>query len=221
MTTAAASRPVRKDVARNRALLLQAADEVFTERGVDATLDDIAQHAGVGVATAYRHFANKQALLEALFEDRINAVARIMEEAEALTDPGEALVTLLYQIGERQAADRGLRAALGGDWGLEKLADVRARLQPIADRVVQRARDAGVLRPEFELTDIPMLMCIMGTISDYAGATAPQLWRRYLDFLLDGLMADGTPRRPISQPALQLDQVDRIIHNWQPGRPRK
>jgi len=67
-----AGRPLRKDAERNRQRILQAAAEVFTERGLGATLDDVAHHAGVGVGTVYRRFPDKAALADALFEQRID-----------------------------------------------------------------------------------------------------------------------------------------------------
>ena len=218
MTAAPPRRPVRKDVARNRTLLLQAADEVFTERGVDATLDDIAQHAGVGVATAYRHFANKQALLEALFADRISKVVQIVQEADALDDPLHALQSLFYGIGELQAADRGLRESFGANHGVEKAARAREQLEPPARRIVQRAVDAGVLRPEFAFTDVPLLVWMIGSVADYAGATSPGLWRRYMGYLFNGILTQQAPHQPVTEPALDEDQLDCVMREFHQGR---
>src|SRR5919199_6062316 len=79
------ARELRKDAARNRQRLLDAASELFAARGLDVTLNDIAHHAGVGVGTAYRRFANKEEVIDALFEQRLNEVATRAEAA--LTDP--------------------------------------------------------------------------------------------------------------------------------------
>ena len=70
-------RPLRKDAERNRQRILAAAAEVFTERGLEATLDDVARHAGVGVGTVYRRFPDKAALADALFEERIDALVEL------------------------------------------------------------------------------------------------------------------------------------------------
>ena len=79
------NRPQRKDAVRNRAALIQAAREIFAERGFEASMDDIADHAGLGVGTAYRHFPNKYALADAIFDD---AVAAFVNAAQAvLTEP--------------------------------------------------------------------------------------------------------------------------------------
>ncbi len=210
----AGARPVRKDVARNRALLLAAADEVFAARGVDITLDEVARQAGVGVATAYRHFDNKQALLQALFENRIDQVTERMLRAEALPDPRQALETFLYQACEMQSNDRGMREVVHAGYGLPGAAAFRERLEPIANRIVARARDAGLLRAEFEAADIPIMLVTIGGVSDYAGAMEPELWRRYLDFFLDGVLAEGVPRRSVSIRPLTGEQLDLAMDGW-------
>lgn len=209
-----ASRVVRKDVARNRALLIAAADEVFTERGADATLDDIARHAGVGVATAYRHFENKQALLAEMFEGRLSKIEQMMLDADALADPREAFEAFVYGIAAMQAHDRGTREVMRTDHGIDKVSAIRHRVQPIAIRIVERARAAGILRPELETNDIPMVLWMTGAISDYTEPASTDLWRRYLDFMLDGMLAESVPRRTISVPALDQSQLDAAMHNW-------
>ncbi len=220
MTSDAAERPVRKDVARNRALLLRAADEVFAARGVDATLDEIAKHAGVGVATAYRHFENKQALLEALFEDRMNRVLDLLRHTEQIDDPREALEHFLYGVGEMQAADRGLRESLGADHGVRKAEEIRDQLEPHVERLIRQAQEAGVVRPEFELTDVPVLLWMTSAVSDYTGGISPTLWRRYLDFLLDGIAGAGVPRRTVTEPPLDLERVEQAMREWHQPRGR-
>src|SRR6266566_2146364 len=74
-------RPLRRDAERNRQRILRAAAEVFTERGLQATLDDVARRAGVGVGTVYRRFPDKEALVEALFTERLDALAGFAELA--------------------------------------------------------------------------------------------------------------------------------------------
>lgn len=216
----APARAVRKDVARNRALLLAAADEVFALRGVDVTLDEVARQAGVGVATAYRHFDSKQALLQALLEDRIDRVTERMLRAEELADPREALESFLYQSCELQAGDRGMREVVHATQGMPGAAAFRERLEPIAQRIVERARAAGIVREEFTASDIPMMLVTIGGVSDYAGSQEPDLWRRYLDFFLDGVLAVGVPRRSITVPPLTVEQLDLTMDGWHRTRSR-
>ena len=86
-------RTLRKDAALNRERLLAAAGELFAQRGLNVTLNDIAHHAGVGVGTAYRRFANKEEVIDALFEQRLQEVAALANEALAEPDAWEALVS--------------------------------------------------------------------------------------------------------------------------------
>src|SRR3954452_2459805 len=107
-----AARPLRADAERNRARILAAAAEVFAERGLDVSLDDIAAAAGVGVGTVYRRFPDKDALIDALFEDKIRAVAERLQAAVAIEDPWEAFETFMRGVCASHAADRGLKEAM-------------------------------------------------------------------------------------------------------------
>src|ERR671921_857965 len=102
------NRSLRKDAARNRERLLAAAAELFAERGLNVTLNDIAHRAGVGVGTAYRRFANKDEVIDALFEQRLEGVIAVAEDALRDPDPWRGLVTFLARSLEMQFGDRGL-----------------------------------------------------------------------------------------------------------------
>jgi AcrR family transcriptional regulator len=90
-----AGRPLRADAARNRERILQAARAVFAERGLDATLDDVAHQAGLGVGTVYRRFASKEDLVEALFAQAITDMVGLAEEAATRDDSWQGLVWFL------------------------------------------------------------------------------------------------------------------------------
>src|SRR5262249_49101238 len=109
---APAARPLRRDAERNRQRILQAAAEVFTEQGLRATLDDVADRAGVGVGTVYRRFPDKEALVEALFTERLDKLVGFAEQALADPDPWAGLVDLLERAATIMAGDRGLRQIL-------------------------------------------------------------------------------------------------------------
>src|SRR5689334_3613864 len=95
---APAPRPLRRDAERNRQAILRAAAEVFTTRGLGASLDDVARHAGVGVGTVYRRFPDKESLAEALFEERFEAMAALAEKALAEPDSWTGLVSFLEGV---------------------------------------------------------------------------------------------------------------------------
>src|SRR3954464_11040589 len=114
------ARPLRRDAERNRQRILAPAGELFTEGGLGVTLDDIAHHAGVGVGTVYRRFRDKEELIDALFDERMEAVLTAAEEALAADDPWLGLEGFFVSIFALQAADRGLRElAFAGRHGRE------------------------------------------------------------------------------------------------------
>jgi AcrR family transcriptional regulator len=118
-------RRLRADAARNRQRLIDAAAEVFSARGLDATLDDIARHAGVNVATAYRHFVNKHELAREFLRQCIDRAVAVGEEAAANPDPWAGLTQFLERNLELQALKR--RAGRRADPGLRRRALRRAR----------------------------------------------------------------------------------------------
>jgi AcrR family transcriptional regulator len=193
------SRPLRKDAARNRALLLLAAREVFAERGLEASLDDVARHAGLGVGTAYRHFANKYELAEAIFTEAIDDIIALAELAETMDDPWDGIVGFLEGAAEAQTADRGLREVLMGVHP-DKMELVHDRLSGPLRQMVERAKESGALRPDVEATDIGVVVMMLCTIADVTSDVAPGLWRRYLPMLLAGLRDDGGTPAPSVPP---------------------
>src|SRR3984885_6165269 len=91
------ARPLRRGAERNRQRILAAAAEVFNERGLDVSLDEIARHAGVGVGTVYRRFSTKEELIEALFMDRLDSITALAEDAAETADPWSGLASFLEQ----------------------------------------------------------------------------------------------------------------------------
>ena len=126
------ARPLRRDAERNRQRILKAASEVFTERGLDVSLDEVARHAGVGVGTVYRRFRTKEDLVEALFINRIEEVAALAEEAAQVPDPWSGLVCFMEQMTEMLAGDLGLHQLLMfATYGGDKVWYARQRNAPV------------------------------------------------------------------------------------------
>src|SRR5918911_2248295 len=135
------TRSLRKDAARNRERLLAAASDLFAERGLNVTLNDIAHRAGVGVGTAYRRFANKDEVIDALFEQRLEAVIAVAEEALREPDAWQGLVTFLERSLEMQFGDRGLTEIMNSpQLGRERVNQTRDRIAPLMTRPVGRAK---------------------------------------------------------------------------------
>lgn len=122
-TASAEPRRLRAYAARNRQRLIDAAEEVFAARGLDATLDDIARHAGVNVATAYRHFASKHELARAFLQHTVERASATADEAAAVEDPVAGLAQFLDQAVRIMATNRGLVDVLTNAYGAEWLSD--------------------------------------------------------------------------------------------------
>lgn len=204
-----AERPLRKDAERNRQRILVAAAELFGERGLQVTLDAVAERAGVGVGTVYRRFPDKEALIDALFEERIDAVRAIADEACAIPDAWDALVFFFDGALALHGDDRALKELIFSTaHGQERVAQARGRIAPVVTQLVQRAQASGQLRSDVGITDVPMIQLMLTAIIEYAGEVSPDLWRRYLALVLDGLRAQHTPMVPA---ALTLGQLDGVM----------
>jgi AcrR family transcriptional regulator len=192
----------RKDAERNRRRILAGAREVFRDRGVAATLNDVAHHTGVGVGTVYRHFSDKEALIDALFDDMVETVDGYLREALDDPDAWHGLTRALDKVCEVQAFDRGLREImLGTGRGPKRQQQMRERVAPTVDVIVARAQEQGMLRRDITPPDFPILQLMLGAVSDHTGQ--PELWRRYFPLLLDGLRA-----RPENTPMPELRVSD-------------
>ena len=198
-STDACARPLRRDAERNRRRILDAAAEVFAARGLGVTMDDIADHAGVGVGTVYRRFPSKELLIDALFEDRIGELVVMGQEALGEDDPWEALGRFLERGLALQAANRGLKEIVfGSDQGTALAKGARARVAPLTELLVRRAQANGALRSDVVASDVPLLQFIVSSVAELTAPHAPELWRRYLALVLDGLRTPDP--HPLPQP---------------------
>lgn len=178
---------LRADAERNRIALLAAAREVFSEHGLEASLDEIARRAGVGNATLYRRFPTRQDLIAAVFADRKATQVELAERALANPEPWPAFVGYVTALCELQAQNKGLgellvAANFDGD---ERLAQLRAASQRKAREVIKRAQEAGALRTDFGLDDL--LRLLMANAGVIQWSADPSAWRRQLALVIDGL----------------------------------
>src|SRR4051794_39944910 len=184
-------RPLRADARRNREKVLVAARTVFSEHGRDAQMDDVARRAGVGVGTVYRHFPTKEALIEALMVAAFEAIAAQAEAALEVEDPWEAFTSVLWQGAEIMAADRALSEVFASIPGaMESAMPTVEGLTKTMAVVIRRAQEAGVLRDDVVVDDIPMVMCGIGSATKKEHRCAAA-WRRHLAIVLDGLRAQS------------------------------
>jgi AcrR family transcriptional regulator len=188
--SAAATRPQRADAQRNRARILEAAEVVFAAEGIEVPVDVIAEKAGVGVGTLYRHFPTKEKLCEAILLDRLSALtvdARALADA---ADPAAAFFGFLEHIVEESAAKRDLLVAVMGA-GLEfdvAAAEVKDGLRDAVGVLLQRAQSVGAVRPDVTAAMVVSLVGATCQASTHnGGAPACDL----LAIVCDGLRPQG------------------------------
>lgn len=200
-------RPRRADAERNHERLLDAAAEAFAERGLEVSVAEIARRAGVGQGTVFRHFPSKDRLVAAVACDRLAEITAAGEELSAAERPGEALLELLRRGVALQVRDRGFFEAACGSVAVDK--DFRAQQERLLDvlcELVVRAQQAGEIREDVAATDILLLMAGIVQAAGPMQAVTPELWRRYVDLVFDGLRPGGAT--PLSVPAPSRDEVD-------------
>ncbi|MET9735792.1 helix-turn-helix domain-containing protein [Streptomyces sp. NPDC006458] len=183
--------PKRADARRNHQRLLRVAAELFAEHGENASLDEIAKRAGVGSGTLYRHFPTRQALLEAAYVDRIEALAARADEIGERLPPGEALAEWMRELGLGTIQIRGLRALLGAAAAQGAAATVCGiTLQEAAGRLVEAAQREGTLRADVEPLDVLRLALGLASASDLADDQEVRVGR-YVSLLVEGLRPRG------------------------------
>jgi AcrR family transcriptional regulator len=216
--TAGTDRPLRKDAERNRQRLLAAAGELFARRGLDVTLNDVAHHAGVGVGTAYRRWANKEQLIDELFAQRLDEHAALARQALDDPDAWHGLTSFMQQSLRMQLEDRGLNELINNPaLGQDLVNQARDRNAPLINAIVERAKAAGHLRPEFEGTDLVFIQIALTALAQRTRDTDPGLYRRYLTMFLDGVRADRGPLSELPVDALSTDQTHTVMTSGRPA----
>lgn len=200
MSTAPAQRRLRADAARNRQALIEAAERLFASRGLSVTLDDIAAEAGVNVATAYRHFANKRELAAAFLEAKIAQAVEIAEAAAAAEDPWVGLTAFFEATLELMTANRGLHDILTPAYADQWLERLDGQIEPLMRRLIARAQRAGALRKGIEPGDLGVVLQMLASLTDVPTDNPAATARRYLALVLAGLRPDGS-RLPGAAPS--------------------
>jgi len=189
--TPATARPMRADARRNCEKLLAEAAAAFAERGADdVSLEEIARRAGVGIGTLYRHFPTRQALLECVYRDQVELLARRADELATSGAPGDALAEWLGAMVAWGATKRSMSAALLATIGKESelLSSCGSLLRQSTEKLLRRAQDAGVAREDIEPTDVLRLVHGLVVAADMAAGDAGQA-SRMLTLVVDGLRA--------------------------------
>ena len=185
-TDDAAERPKRADAQRKMHSLLQAAGEVFQESGVDSPVRTIAERAGVGLGTVYRHFPQRSDLIRAVFQSRLDACADAAQELAKRYEPGEALARWMQRYVDFIATKRGLAAALhSGDSAYSALPSLfNTRLLPALQGLLESAVSAGAVRPGIDAEELLHAVANLCRVSHDKEAVYA---RRMVSLLVDGL----------------------------------
>lgn len=200
---------LRRDARANRDRILEAARASFATDGVDVPVEAIAQRAGVGMGTLYRRFPTKQDLVEAVIAESLDAFVAAAEDGLAEEDPWTGFSGFVERVLGLHAENRALREMLAGTEHGKAREEVRRRVRPLVRQLVERAQADGSLRADFAPEDMPLVFMTGGRVLEASRGVAPDLWRRYVGLLLDGLRAEGAtplPRGPLTQA-----QVNRLL----------
>lgn len=209
---------LRRDAERNRERILAAARRLIAERGLGVGYEEIAREADVGVGTVYRRFPTRDGLYYELFYDRVDAVVGILEEALAVEDPWEGLCQFMRRDFELQSSDRGLREFMLGRADSTELGRrSRQRIQPLVTKLVERAQAAGRLRADVGQSDIAIILSMIGGLMDASIHVEPDLWRRYLAMVLDGIQR-GSRHDELPGKSPDQSEIERILAGWVPPR---
>jgi AcrR family transcriptional regulator len=186
-------RPQRADAQRNRATLIAAARGLFTERGSDASLEEIARRAGVGVGTLYRHFPSRQDLIEAVYVEEVEALCRSAEDFTGGSS-WDALLRwfdrFVDYVATKKALLEELMATIGQD--AQVFRACHEAIFAAGEPLLERAKRDGVVRPEVEFIDVIRMVTGVTMIRN----AEPEDVRRVLGMALDGLRYRG-PADPV------------------------
>jgi AcrR family transcriptional regulator len=191
-TTGGQDKPLRSDARRNRAKLLDVAEEVFAEKGTSASTEEVARRAGVGIGTVFRHFPTKHDLLEAVFAAGLRRLADDAAELGAAEDPGGAFFAFFTRMVDYAREKNAFTDALSSAG-----VDVRDITSPIKEdfhrsvtALLTRAQEAGAVRPDIGFPEVITLLVGASHAAQHP-VTAPDVRHRALVVVLDGLRPHG------------------------------
>jgi AcrR family transcriptional regulator len=208
---ATAKPPLRRDAQRNRDRILAATRAAFQERGLEVGVDEIARRAGVGMGTLYRHFPNKDALVDAVVDARFAELTAAAEEALEAEDAWDGFAGFLAAAVRLQATDRGFKDALAARGRDERrVKAARRRLHMVVERLVVRGRDEGALRPDLAIEDVTVLLWATGRIVERTADLVPDQAARFLAMHLDALRPEAA-REPLPAGPLSARQLQRAL----------
>lgn len=183
------TRKRRRDFEENREAILDAADAAFTELGAQTSIGTIAERAGVGAATVYRHFPNRAALVDAVYGRRFEAYTAAIVDSASVSDPTERFRAMVHGIVLLQARDRSFRQLLGRQTEEDTFFEDPRLLKFGVELLtaVQNARSSGVFREGVREEDVMLLLTATEGVARPVGSHSPDALARFVDLALDGI----------------------------------
>ncbi|QEC48524.1 TetR/AcrR family transcriptional regulator [Baekduia soli] len=183
-------RPLRADARRNRERIVEAARGLFAECGQAAQMDDIARAAGVGVGTVYRHFPTKDALIGELLRVKFHGHAEVARRWTETAGGWAAFEGFLRESFTAMAGDQTLQRMMWvtNDAAVAHAEDARLALVVVVQELIDGAVAEGRLRPDFDVDDMPALMCAIGGVMS-AQNRHVRRWDHIVEIVIDGLRA--------------------------------
>jgi len=192
-----AATPLRADARRNRDRIVEAARDVFAEQGLDASMNEVARRAEVGVATLFRRFPGREELIAATFAERMGEYVALIEAALEDPDPWHGFREYVRGVCALQAGDRGFTDVLTQSFAAAK--EFEAQRDQAFRRftlLISRAQEAGALRPDFVAEDLPMLLMANAGVVTATHDAAPETSPRLVAYMLQAFSAEATEPLP-------------------------
>jgi AcrR family transcriptional regulator len=210
---------LRADAQRNRGRIVDAARHVFAEDGLDASLNEVARRAGVGVATLFRRFPTREDLIAATFADPMAEYAALIETALADPDPWHGFCDYVRAVCAMQAGDRGFTDVLTQSFpSAKEFGAQRDEAFRRFTELIERAKQTGGLRQDFVAEDLPMLlMANAGVVAATAGS-APETSPRLVAYLLEAFAAQASEPLPEPSAPHRMYRALRRLDNKDRGR---
>jgi AcrR family transcriptional regulator len=184
--------------------LIRAAAELFMEKGLQPTLDDVAAHAGLGVATAYRHFSNKYDLADAVLSDSIEQMLSDLDAAADLDDAWEGLNAFMEAALRPQFEQRPLQKYLKEKFGSASPDEIHRRVEASIEKILDKGHRVGIIRPDVTSTDIGIACVLLSSLAEMYSDSSPDIWRRYVFVFIDAFRVGSRTALPSS--ALSRDE---------------
>jgi len=186
-------RPLRTDAARNRQALLVAASDAFAELGMDASVAQIATRAGIGKATVFGHFPNKDSLLTAIVTDEVDRLVAASEQLPGNLEPAPALLAFMKLQVDRYAGSRAFIEILRQTKAAER-PEIHAQVERLADAgrpLLERAQESKAVRADLSALDVVLLACGVYSAAESLLDHEPGACERYLRAVFEGLATTG------------------------------